>query len=394
MGLRQAGSRFGMYTDDTNAALALADALVAENGAVDAAAVARNYARFFLEHKPERGLPDSAKKVLLLCRDARSNVRLAALSSFCFGSFANGAAMRISPLAALPMEDAELPGFVAECCASSHAHPEAIDAAVVQARAVRYLLSDAAAPVDKSAFLQHLTAGATSEAVRSRLAKLPAGLLLAAEDPELTDAEFLETLTDVGFQLYAPDAIATAVWFFLRYATPEEALVRCVALGGDCDTTGAMLGAMLGAAFGTAWVPVRWYAMLENGEWGRDYAVALGRRLAAVPRARRCDRAEEKDFFERPLHATIARVLPVLAAHFGLPEPKLVERYDPASLRLPATRQLWASLFDLVASEVDCVRFDVATSLASFFADRFFAVEAPEGLDRTRWAELYDRLGS
>ena len=47
-------------------------------------------------------------------------------------------------------------------------------------RAVRHLLACAGNAIDKSAFLEHLIAGATTEAVRSRLAKLSAGLLLAA----------------------------------------------------------------------------------------------------------------------------------------------------------------------------------------------------------------------
>ncbi len=387
MGLRHAGNRFGMYTDDGNALLALAEALAWAEGEVDAAAVALTYARFFHEHRPERGLPDSAAKVLELCSTG-ANVRLTAMSSFCFGSFANGAAMRISPLAALAVSEEALPGVVSECCVSSHVHPEAVDAAVAQVRAVRILLAEGAA-VDKSAFLERLVAGAATRALQSRLASLAAGLRLVAEDAQVTDAEFLETITDVGFQLYAPDAAATAVWFFLRYSAPEEALVRCVALGGDCDTTAAMLGAMLGAAHGTLWLPVRWFAMLENGEWGRDYAVALARRLAAMEGvAARC---KEEAFAERPLHAAVARLLPVLAQHFGQEEAKVAERYDPAALLRPETAELWDRLFDLLHFE-QRVRFDVATCAASFFCDRFRAVEEPEGLDRTRWAQLYTEI--
>lgn len=86
-----------MYTDDTNSLLALAAALVAGHGVVDAENIAKSYSEFF-DHLPKRGYPDSAKAVLRLCGQG-ADVRLTGMSSFCFGSFANGAAMRISSLA-------------------------------------------------------------------------------------------------------------------------------------------------------------------------------------------------------------------------------------------------------------------------------------------------------
>ncbi len=387
MGLRQAGSRYGQYTDDTNTCLALADALVANGGRVDAKAIARNYATFFQDHLPQRGLPDSAKKVQLLCSQG-ANIRLTGMSSFCFGSFANGSAMRISPLACLRFADSELAGLVSECCASSHIHPEAIDAAVVQAEAVRYLLSRQKQTIDKTAFLIHLVATATTDPVKSRLLALVTGLQLIAEDAETTDAEFLETCTEVGFQLYAPDAIATAVWFFLRHSTPEECLIHCVALGGDCDTTGAMLGAMLGAAFGCSWIPVRWFAMLENGQWGRDYAIDLARRLARVSDNATC---ADEEFVARPLHSYVSRVIPILADKLKQEPKNLVDRYNRDALGLPATQKLWNDFFAVVEHN-GRVRFDVATCLASFFADKHRAIQTEEGLDSKAWRELYATL--
>ncbi len=52
-----------------------------------------------------------------------------------------------------------------------------------------------------------------------------------------------------------------------------------VNLGGDTDTIGAMTGAILGASNGINSIPAEWLDNLENGEKGRDYIIALAKRL-------------------------------------------------------------------------------------------------------------------
>ena len=44
-----------------------------------------------------------------------------------------------------------------------------------------------------------------------------------------------------------------------------------------------MVGAVLGALHGTSWLPASWWAALENDTArGKDFAVHLGRQLAAL----------------------------------------------------------------------------------------------------------------
>jgi ADP-ribosylglycohydrolase len=237
MGIREAGNRYGMYTDDSNSLLGLGEALCESSGVVDANKIALSYASFF-SHEPRRGYPDSAKRVLEMCR-AGANIRLTGLSSFCFGSFANGAAMRISALscccrASLSLD--EFVGLVSESCCASHVHPDAIDAAVVQAEAVRVLIENRS--IDRCQLLDHLIGVSTTAVMRDKIVHIRKRF----QDPNTENFAFLESITDVGFQLYAPDAVATALWFFVRYPDPEVCLEECVFFGGDCDTTGAMLG--------------------------------------------------------------------------------------------------------------------------------------------------------
>ncbi len=94
------------------------------------------------------------------------------------------------------------------------------------------------------------------------------------------DDEVIET---VGDGIRASEAVATALWAFLRYGKkPEECVVRAVSFGGDTDTIGAMAGALVGSLYGRSWIPARWYDNIENGEHGRDEIVALARQLAGL----------------------------------------------------------------------------------------------------------------
>lgn len=213
MGIREAGMRIGMYTDDSNTLLALASALVKSHGTIDAELIAREYASFYFDYQPKRGMPESAQRVLAQVR-AGEDVRTTGIRSFCWGSFANGACMRISPLSLVTTVDSkgttngddELLGLVAECCISSHCHPEAVDAAFIQAKSCAYLLRVGAAEFDPNAFVDAMYASAKCEAVRTRLAKLKPMLRQSTH----TDAEAMEAAgIDYGFQLFAPDAIAT-----------------------------------------------------------------------------------------------------------------------------------------------------------------------------------------
>lgn len=44
----------------------------------------------------------------------------------------------------------------------------------------------------------------------------------------------------------------------------EDALIRCVAWGGDADTIGCIVGSMLGARYGGSWLPDRWVSKVED----------------------------------------------------------------------------------------------------------------------------------
>ena len=129
------GRGFGCFTDDTQMTLALATSLV-ERGRVDAEQVSAKYAEFY---EPWRGYGGAAHRVMQALAkgaDYRGTGRL----QFPEGSFGNGGAMRIAPVGLAYRHAAPevLHQAVEDALLCTHVHPEAVDGAFVQARAVAY----------------------------------------------------------------------------------------------------------------------------------------------------------------------------------------------------------------------------------------------------------------
>ncbi len=140
LGMWEEGERVGMYTDDSSCVLALATSLV-RCGGLDAADAARSYGEWWLL-TPFRGYPESAQAVLMAVLEGISPA-ITGRIAFPGGSYANGAAMRIAPVGLTfhHATDDQLRIAVASAVVSSHVHPEAVDAAVVLAKAIGHVLS-------------------------------------------------------------------------------------------------------------------------------------------------------------------------------------------------------------------------------------------------------------
>jgi len=137
--------RCGHYSDDGNASLALAESLLRRQR-LEGADCARSYAEAWKKGgATTRGYPPTAKQVMQAVLDGTDYQVTGLPPHFAFpgGSFANGGAMRISPLA-LAFRNCGDPALfraaVAEAIRSSHVHPEAVDGAMVQAQTVRACL--------------------------------------------------------------------------------------------------------------------------------------------------------------------------------------------------------------------------------------------------------------
>lgn len=266
------GRGFGCYTDDTQMTLALATSLV-ECGRVDAEHLSAKYAEFY---EPWRGYGGAAHRVLQGLRqgaDYRGTGRL----QFPEGSFGNGGAMRIAPVGLAYRHAAPdiLEQAVKDALLCTHVHPEAVDGAFVQARAVGWAAIADPDGFDPQQLLRELLGAARTTIVQAKLEALDSGLREEDSDPFV--------IARIGNGIRASEAVAAALWAFLRYGgTPEECVIRAVSFGGDTDTIGAMAGALVGALHGSLWLPTRWCENIENGRLGRDEMVRLARALAAL----------------------------------------------------------------------------------------------------------------
>ena len=289
--VRKQCARFGMYTDDTNAALALA-ASIAQVGHVDAEHAARTCAEFFRDNEAFRGCPPTAKQTLQNILDGVPVDKTGLPPFFAFpgGSFANGGAMRISPLAiAYRSADAAcLRSAVTAAILATHRHPEAIDFAVIVAAAVQYSLRVDPAHFDAALLLDDLIARCETKGMRSVLRAIAVALKSITEScdskTEVTKIVASEKRpgSSMSFQIASVHMAPCVFWSACRYSQdPRTAVQVAIDLGGDTDTTACMVGAIVGALHGEHWC-APWVQDLENGPHGRDFALCLAERLSRL----------------------------------------------------------------------------------------------------------------
>ncbi len=263
---------YGCYTDDTEMTLALARSIL-RTGTVEAADCSCAYAEAFT---PQRGYGRSAVQVLTALQRGADWQKTGSML-FPEGSFGNGAAMRIAPVGLVygHLDAQQLTAKVKAAVSMTHIHREAIETAVLQARAIG-LLRQATQPPDAQEFIAGLIDYLPASILHGSL-QLLAELLRQRGTAEKVLAQF-------GCGVRSRDSWPPALWAALRYSEdPEEAIIQAVNLGGDTDTIGAMTGVLVGALHGEGWFPPRWYDQLENTSNGRDELVTVAEQLVDIP---------------------------------------------------------------------------------------------------------------
>lgn len=257
------------YTDDTEMAIAVAEAL-ADDGEIRAARLVRAFAENYHE---ERGYGEGARKVLdAMC--AGGDHATVAANLFPGGSFGNGAAMRVAPVGLLFADSFDAVWEQARLSAlPTHTHPLGIEGARVLALAVAWAAR--ATEFDKKALYGELLARAETEEFRWHLSF---AAKLKPSDP----------LTGLGSTLHAHRSVVTAIACFAASPTDfAQVCARAIGLGDDTDTLCAMAGALVGAFAGLGAIPPQLVAQLEDGPAkGRAHLLALADRLCARADAR------------------------------------------------------------------------------------------------------------
>ena len=274
----------GLYTDDTQQALALADVMLA-TGRVDLDRLAEVYVDLAtpdLGHAgSHRGVGRSFRQVLA---DLKRGVSPRETGQDSVGI---GAAMRIAPVG-LYFADQPDALFEAVVAASLMTHRDvrsiagALAVALGVARLVEgderspgflfrlagdvakaedRLAADHAGPVASiGGYRRSLS---TSIAHVESLLELPRDRALGA----LVDGanrQGPESPVRRATQGFPPALIPTCLYVLLTTESLEEAIVDVVNLGGDADSAGAILGALAGASYGVSAIPDRWLNGLQN----------------------------------------------------------------------------------------------------------------------------------
>lgn len=263
------------YTDDTALTLVLARHLVPRDrtAPLDEDALAVEMAQEW-DREPWRGYGPGSHEIFQRILSGTPWGRAAETSFGGRGSFGNGAAMRVAPVALVAASPADAAELAHRSAVVTHAHPDGQDGAVVQACAAFLALhSDPGTALDPSGFLDRLAGTVSSSDWRARLEHVRA--LLNTASPTLAADR-------LGSDAAAPTSVPLAVLAFLNHPdSPVETIRYAIRAGGDTDTIASMAATLAAARTGVRALPPAWLHRLEHAEQIGNLADALATRISA-----------------------------------------------------------------------------------------------------------------
>ncbi len=248
------------FTDDTVMALGIYEVLY-EYGTIDQDRLARVFAARY-KAQPWRGYGAGAHRLL----DQIGNGidwRNAAECVFPGGSYGNGSAMRIAPLAAYFAEAdySEIAHQARLSAGVTHAHAEGLAGAVATAIAGAYAWRNRDRRADET-----VKRGLFDEV----LAHTPRGdVKKGIEHAALLDFSLsIETVVPLignGRRISCQDTVPFCLWVAANHLDDyQTAIVRTIRGGGDIDTNAAIVGGIVALATGREGVPRDWLADREE----------------------------------------------------------------------------------------------------------------------------------
>ena len=141
-----------------------------------------------------------------------------------YNSYGNGSAMRISPVGWAAKSEGEVKVLSKAVTEITHNHPEGLKGAEAVAMCIYLALH-----------------GASKELIRERM--------ITEYYPEIASLDFDDLVKHYQFSEICQKSVPQAIYCFLISNSLEDAIRNCVAIGGDCDTTGAMAGAIAEAYY-------------------------------------------------------------------------------------------------------------------------------------------------
>jgi poly(ADP-ribose) glycohydrolase ARH3 len=308
----------GAYGHDTQAAIVLAE-LLAEGDGFDPRRFAEGLAAAY---DPARSWGRGSREVIRRLRSGEPWER-AAEGANPRGSFANGAAARVHPVALLLHHDPlRLERLAEETAMVSHPHPLGVAGTLLQARQVALALDRRDETVDPIGVAVELRGVTRSAEFRQKLRMVEDCLEHGATPDFVHDR--------LGSSPSALGSVATALYAFLAHlGSFEDAVAFAVSLGGDAPSLGAMTGAIAGAWHGVGAIPRPWRTALEEGERGATHVEGLADRLLLRHLALR-------DARQRALRPAASPAIPRVEVRSAPPRAR-APRPRPGGFRPPAS---------------------------------------------------------
>jgi len=292
-------SRLFKYTDDTAMARQVALSLIEGKGTLDIPDLANKFqSEFYFESS--RGYGQSVVEVFqklknLIEKSKEGNETLTEES--CLqpakeqfggsGSFGNGAAMRVHPVALAASHLKETKVLASRQAHLTHSHPDAVDGATLQAAAVHFALTNTdTTSTSRNEFLKALrqlfpdSATYDLEDMQELLERSSAGTI--------TLKELVEAL---GNDVSAAKSVPAAIFAFLKEFSASSnnpnaddsqnqspfvrTLKTAMTFGGDTDTICSMAGAIAGAMYGRSGIPDQLAEICEGVKDAEEQAEKL-----------------------------------------------------------------------------------------------------------------------
>lgn len=266
--LRGRGASILRYTDDTSMMLALAESIV-EKGGVDPHHLAQKFAENYWR-EPWRGYGPGPPRIFKMIRERGVSLCLDRLL-YPGGSYGNGCAMRVAPVALLYHDDPQkLRRAVEDSCKPTHSHPLGVEGALLEAAAISTALRvPESGKVDARLFLEELRPYVESKVYLKKIGEVER--LLKEEAGTRAAAKIL------GNTVEAFNSVPTAIYIYLKTQDPVEAIRLAIAVKGDTDTIACMAAAIAGAHRGVDVLSSHLLERLEDRERIERLAEALWR---------------------------------------------------------------------------------------------------------------------
>ena len=240
----------GIFTDDTEMALALAESLLVHTP-LDGSDLALRFVDWYHGNPPDIG--DHTKHVLsLIAAGTPWQEAAKTAQQLNPGSLSNGSLMRCWPISVAYYNQPEL--LISESKLQSeitHAHPDCINACVFINLLLQHLV-------------QRENRHPPDSFLRTSISQVSSVLNLNEEFKILIKKAPSKKREELPNSGWVKHTLESALWAVLTTNTFEDAVVQAVNLGSDADTTGSVAGALAGALYGINAIPQRWANQLRG----------------------------------------------------------------------------------------------------------------------------------